>query len=300
MAVLPAATRADEARPVRIVVPAPPGGNLDLQARMLATRLSAATQDTYVVENRPGADTTIGSEFVARSAPDGRTLLIHGTGGVINAWTQKTRFSFMDELRPVALVSNSRFVLVSLADSPLDSILSLADAAGSRPQGLNCAAPPGPMALACEQLRVKFANKVTTVPYPGIGPALAALLGRHVDFMFANFEGVQALLDSGRLRALAATSALPNYHAMALAQVWPDLVMESFVGLFAQVGTPTDTVRRITRQVNEVLGDPAFVAALRAAGVEPATATTEQFEELVRRAHARYGVVVQRLGLARP
>lgn len=290
---------ADEAKVVRIIVPAPPGGSLDATARTLAQRLAAQTGDPHVVENKPGGNLTIATEYVVRSPPDGRVMLYGVTGNVISALTQKLPFSARDDLRPVVHVMASHFYLTVPSSSPMASPQDLVAAAARQPQGLTCAAPPGNMLLACEQLRASTGGKVTIVPYLGIGPAVTALLGGHVDFMFIAAETADPLVKAGRLRALAASSAAAAAAGGSLPllqQAWPGFVLDGFYGLFVPAATPTDKVREINREVNLALRE-SLGAKAREFGLEPVGGTPEQFGDAVASTFQRYGELVRRLNL---
>lgn len=280
---------------MRIVVPAPPGGNLDMAARALAQRLTAITGETHVIENRAGANTAIGTEYVARSPADGRHLLVTGTAVVLNDWMQKQSFSPLQDLRPVIQLSSVTYVLVVPESGPA-SVKELVDRAASRREGLNCGAPPGPMTMACEQLRERLGGKVTAVPYQGIGPAVTALLGGHVDFMFVNIEAVDSLLQGHRLRALAASS--PTGQVPLMADLWPGFLIEGFAGVFAPARTPAEKVLQINRQVNQVLAEPRFAAQMMEAGQDPVGGSAEQFTARVIEIHRRYGELIRKLGLS--
>ena len=296
LACAPPAAAADEAV-VRLVVPAPAGGNLDMTARALAQRLAALTGEPHVVENRPGANTAIGSEYVARAPADGRVLLYTGSSLVLNAWLQKLAFAPLEDLRPVVQVAVGHYVLVVPAASGMASPRDLAARAAGRPQGLNCAAPPGPMGVACEQLRARLGGRVTTVPYPGIAPAVTALLGGHVDLLFVNVEAVEPLLQAGRLRAIAASSALAVRGVPLIAQAWPGFLLEGFSGLFVPARTPSAKVRQINQQVNQVLRDPQFSGFMAETRQQAGGGSPEQFAAQVADAHRRYGEVIRSLGL---
>lgn len=289
----PAAFAQDQV--VRIVVPAPPGGNLDMTARTLARRLTEMTGDSHIVDNRPGANTSIGNEYVARAAADGRTLLYNGSSVVINDWLQKLTFSPLQDLRPVVQVVVGHYVLVASPASGIASVQDLALRAAQSSAGLNCGAPPGPMGVACEQLRARLGGKLTTIPFAGIAPAVTALLGGHVDFAFVNVEAVEPLMQGGRLRAIAASSALAAPNVPLIAQVWPGFLLEGFSGLFVPARTPADIVARINRDVNQVLVEPQFDAFLRETRQERAGGTAEAFATKVADAHRRYGELILKL-----
>jgi tripartite-type tricarboxylate transporter receptor subunit TctC len=283
-------------KPVRLVVPVPPGGALDMLARGLASRMSASG-DAWIVENRAGADTMIGSEVVARAPADGRVILLAGATLVLAPLLRKMSYSPYADLRPVVQVSSSDFMLVVPADSPITSVRELASVAATRPEGLNCGAPPGPMALACAQLASRLARKVTAIPYPGIAPAVNAALGGHLDMLFVSAESVSRLVETGKLRALAVSSPAIAGKLPVFGQVWPGFLMEGYIGLFVPAATPSEDVKRLAGAVNRVLAEPAFAALMREAGQEPAGGTPEEFTARVERTRAHYAELIARLGL---
>jgi tripartite-type tricarboxylate transporter receptor subunit TctC len=292
---------ADETRPVRVVVPAPPGGSLDGTARLLAQRLGAITGETYLIDNRPGANTVIGTELVVRAAPDGRTLLYHGTGISMMSWMQKTSFSALDDLQPVMQVSVERYALVVPATSPARSVRDLEQLAASRPEGLNCVGAPGLTTVACEQFKAAMHGKATTIPYAGFGPALQATAGGHADLMFATVDSAMKLVETGHLRVLAVSQrqGLPTTLAQVplIAEAWPEFLVEGFSGFFVPAHTPQARVLQLNRDLNRVLAEPDISAAMRAAGQEPAGGTADQFAQTLARANRRYGEIIQKLGM---
>ncbi|HSI54799.1 MAG: Bug family tripartite tricarboxylate transporter substrate binding protein [Ramlibacter sp.] len=284
-------------RMVRLVVPVPAGGSLDMLARALAAKLSTPGGENWVVDNRAGAETMIGTELVAKSPPDGRSVLLAGATLVLAPLTRNVGFSPKDELRPVVQLSYSNFMLVVPADSRLASVADLA-AAAARPGGLNCGAPPGPMALACQQLGLRLGNKVTAVPYPGVAPAVTAAMGGHVDMLFVSAEVVTKLVEAGKLRALATSSQAVAPAAPLFAQAWPGFVMDGFIGLFVPAATPADEVARLNAAANRALADPVFAALTREAGQEPVGGTPEQFAAHMQRIQVLYADVIRKLATA--
>lgn len=290
---------AQDTRAIRLVVPAPPGGNLDLTARMLAQRLGALTGENYVVENRPGANTQIATELVVRAPADGRTLLLAGTGIATIALLQRLNFSPLDDLAPVAQVSHESYVLAVAASSSLTSLAQLRGLATQRPGGLNCSAVPGSTTMACEQLKLKLEGKLTTVPFGGVAPALNALIGGHTDLMFITNEIASKQLSSGRIRVLAQSGRRPlqGVDAPLLQQVWPDFFLEGSAGILVPVATPPATIAQINRDINQVLAMPAVAAAMRESGQEPAGGEPDHYFRHLRYTAQRYGEIIRRLGL---
>jgi tripartite-type tricarboxylate transporter receptor subunit TctC len=293
---------AEESRPIRVVVPAPPGGSLDSTARLLVQRLGAITGETYVIDNRPGANTAIGTELVVRAPADGRTLLYHGTGISMMSWLQKTSFSALDDLQPVMQVSIERYAVVVPAASPARSARDLERLAASRPEGLNCVGAPGLTTVACEQFKAAMHGRATTIPYHGFGPALQATVGGHADLMFATVDSAMKLVEAGHLRVIAVSQrqGLPAKFAEAplFSEAWPDLLVEGFSGFFVPAGTPQARVVQLNRDLNRVLAEPDIAVAMRSAGQEPAGGTADQFAQTLARANRRYGEIIRRLDLA--
>jgi tripartite-type tricarboxylate transporter receptor subunit TctC len=290
------ASQAQDKPPVRLVVPVPPAGSLDMLARGLAARLSTPN-DAWIVENRAGADTMIGSEHVARAPADGRVILTAGATLVLAPLLRKMSYVPYAELRPVVQLSYSHYMLVVPAASPITSVAELAAAAAGRPEGLSCGAPPGPMALGCAQLAGRLRGKVTAIPYPGVAPAVTAALGSHVDILFVSAENVSKLVETGKLRALAASSAAVAGKLPTFAQAWPGFLMDGYIGLFVPAATPAEEVRRIAAAANRVLAEPEFAALMRENGQEPVGGTPEEFAARVERTRAQYAELITRLGL---
>jgi len=282
--------------PVRIVVPAPPGGNLDMTARAVAQRLATLTGEPYVVENRPGANTAIGTEYVAHAPADGRTMLMTGGSIVLTPWLQPVGYT-PDELRPVVQVTVGHYALVASSESKIVTAEDLIAQAKGRSQGLTCAAPPGPMWIACEQAKSRLDGKVTVIPYPGIGPAMTAIAGGHVDFAFLNAEAVEPMIKAGRLRVLATSKGGAQPRLPRIVEVWPGFLLEGYAGLFVPARTPAEKVAQINREVNQILNDAQFAAYMRDSQQEVAGGSPENFAASVDRDFRRYGDLVRKLNI---
>ncbi|MBA2672878.1 tripartite tricarboxylate transporter substrate binding protein [Ramlibacter sp.] len=282
---------------VRLVVPAPPGGNLDTTARLLAQRLSAVSGEPYVVDNRPGANTQIGAETVVRSPADGYTLLYSGTSLAFLPLLQKVGFSPLADLAPVAQVTREHYVLAVHANSPAGNLAQLAELARSKDGGLNCAAYPGVTAMACEQLRVRLDGKATTIPFQGVAPTVNAVLGGHADLLFVNSASAAKLVASGRLRVLAQTSGAGLSGVPVLTDRWPGFLLEGHSGVLAPAGTPTARIRQLNRDINRVLQEPDVLAVLGEGGQYPVGGSPQQYGEVFARTYAQYGAIIQKLNL---
>jgi tripartite-type tricarboxylate transporter receptor subunit TctC len=282
---------------VRIVVPTPPGGGLDSTARALATGLSSVTGASYIIENRPGANTALGADLVARAPADGKTILYSGTAIVMNPWLQKLGPSPVTELHPLLYLSNNQYVVVAAADSGIRSIADL-QGRGAGPAGLTCAAPPGPMALGCEQLKARLPGSVIVVPYPGIPPAIAALIGGHVDAMFVNVDAIESLIRAGNVRVLAASVPSVAPGVPLIDQVWPGLYLEGFTGFFVPAHTPPEKVRELNEAMNRVLTQPAFRKFMADSMQEIVGGPPERFARKISSAYRQYGNVIRKANLA--
>jgi len=297
----PHAALAQATGPVRLVVPVPAGGSLDATARLVAAFLAERLNEPVQIDNRPGAATNIGTEYVVRAAPDGRTLLFGAVSLAINPSLYKLGFDPLRDLEPVAHVSSEQFLLVARGDLAAAVPADLARFAQDKPGGLNCAAPPGPMTLACEQLKLELAGGATVIPYAGVAPALNALLGGHVDVAFLSVEDVLGAVRAGKLRALANAGGpqmkSPFPDLPRLADTWPGFVVSGLTGILAPAGTPPELIRRLNREVNAVLANPAVRERMALGGQIPGGGTPEQFGELLKSRHDYYARLIRRAGI---
>lgn len=293
------AAQAQEA--LRVVVPAPPGGNLDTTARLIAQRLPSLVPGTYLVDNRPGGNTMIGTELVMKAAADGKTLLFAATGIAMVSALQHTPAPPLEELAPVVQATAEAYVVAVPSASPILAAHDLQGRAQARPEGLNCLAVPGTTFIACEQLRERLGGRSTTVRYAGVSPALTALAGGHGDLMFVSMESATKLAATGRIRLLAVSHRMDQPAAVAglplIADVWPGFLLEGFSGFFVPARTPAARIRELNRDINLVLAEPDVRAAMREAGQQPVGGSPEQFQETLQKLSSRYGALIQRLNL---
>lgn len=299
LAFVAALAHAQESKTVRVVVPAPPGGNLDSTARLVAQRVAALTGDAWVIDNRPGGNTVIGMELALRAPADGRTLLYHATSMILVPLMQPLAFSPLDDFAPVVQVSVERYALAVPAASPVTSMKALEQLAATREGGLNCAAPPGVSLVACEQFRERVGGRSTTIPYAGVAQALQATVAGTTDLVFVNFEASLKLMETGRLRGLAVSSrqGLPPPYATwpVFTDGWPDFVAEGISGFYVPASTPPARVRELNREINRALADPEVSNVMRESGQELVGGTPEAFAQALRRSSRRYADVMRRL-----
>ena len=298
----PAAASAWPQRPLRLIVPFPPGGSADFLGRLVADRLTAATGWTLVVDNRAGAAGNIGLDAVARSAPDGYTLGIGQTANLaINpSLYAKMPFDPLKDLVPVALVASQPMVVTVKADSPHRTLAALLAAAKAGKEPLRVAfAGNGTVAhLTIELIERRAGVQLVNVPYKGAGPAVNDLRAGHVDFFIGNSVAVLGPVQGGSLRALAVTSPA---RLKALAEV-PTMAESGFAGFDAQtwsgvvapVGVPQAILDRVHAEVNRVITQPEVLAKFANEGSTPAAGQSmHQFAALVREQHRTWGDVVR-------
>lgn len=256
--------------PTRLVVPAPAGGNLDALARKLAQSLAAVSGQNVVVENRPGASGQLGADLVARSAPDGKTLLIAGSFISTNPLQFKSALNPLTELAPVIRLADNEIYLVAHGSLPIERPEDIRDMARQRPGGVNCGAVPGQMALGCERLRVLLDGKLVPIPYPGIAPTLNAVAAGHVDLAFASYGALKPLVESNRVRVLAVVGEKPGKPPFEgvplLKKTWPGFVMNGYAGVFASAGTPAGLVATLNHEFNRALSTTEMIQALHELG----------------------------------
>lgn len=291
-----------QAGDIRLVVPAPPGGAMDSTARLIALHLAERLGEPVLVENRPGAATNIGTEYVVRSAPDGRTLLFGAASTAINPALYKLRFDVFRDLAPVVQVSVENYVLVVRDDLPVARLSDLAGHAKGKPGGLNCAAPPGMMMLACEQLRINLGGDMTAIPYPGVAPALTALLGGTVDLAFLPLQSVSGQTTQGRLRALANAGTqkadVPYPELPLLSEAWPGFAVSGMYGVLVPAGTPAETIKSLNEKINAVLQIATVREQILRAWQVPVGGTPEQYAQTMRTHHGYYQRLIRQAGIA--
>ena len=282
-------------RPVTIVVPFPPAGGTDVLTRILQPSLSKMWSQPVIVENKPGAAGAIGGDYVAQAKPDAYTLLMSSTAGI----TTKN----VDKLTPISLVSASPYVVVVNAKVPVRSVRELVDYAKRNPGKLTFGSSGTGAAshLSAELFKSMAGIEMLHVPYKGTGQAVTDLLGGQIDVMFSPAETVMQHVQSGRLRALAVTSAtrfavLPDLPTVAEAGV-PGYAAVGWFGLFAPAATPRDLVARISADVNKALGEPEVRQRMLAAGAEPSGMTPDQFAAFVRSEMAKWTKLMKERGI---
>jgi len=291
-------------KPIRLVVPYPPGGPLDMAARALAERVKESL-GVIVVENRPGAGGNLGVDQVAKSPPDGYALVIGAVAThAVNPWLfSKLPYDPIKDFSPITLIAHVPNVLVMRPERAeqlgIRSARELFDYSRKNPARLNYASGGNGSAghMAGELMKSQAKISAVHIPYPGAAPAQLGLLAGQTDFMFDNLASATAQIRAGKLRALAVTtaqraSALPEVPTMAEAGL-PGFDVSTWFGVFAPAGTPREIVTRLNTALTTALRSPELRERLARMGAEPAPGTPEQFSELLRSELSKYQKVVK-------
>ena len=301
---LPAAAQSWPSKPIRIIVGFAPGGAVDIIARISAQRLSEAFGRTVVVENRPGASINIAAELVAKSAPDGYTLLMGSSSQATNMTLVRTLpYDTLRDFTAVTQVGYGPQVLATHPALPVKSVKDLLALARAKPGQLNYASAGNGSSQHLTGELFKQLNKVDIihVPYKGGQPALVDVISGQVAYMFINTLEVLPHAKAGRLKVLAVASAkrssvLPAIPTFAEANV-PALVAETWWGLLAPAGTPKENIARLQSEIARGLGTAEMKERITTLGAEPVGSSPEQFGAFIREEVQKWGDVVRRLGI---
>lgn len=290
-------------RPVRIIVPYVTGGGADILTRYMAQQLTQALHQPFIADNRAGAGGVTGVENGLGQPADGYTLTLISSSYTVNPSLYKLRFDPVADIVPLVQLSRGPLVVVVPASSPVKSMKDLAALAGARPGELNYASSGqgSILHLAAAQWARRAGVDMRHIPYKGGGAALNDLMGGQIDVYFAATASALPLIQSGKLRALAVTTAermpaLPQLPTIAEAG-WPGYDVTLWYGLIAQKGVPQDVVARANAECNKVLALPATPVRFETDGALPAGGTAAAFGERIRREIAIWREAVPALGV---
>jgi len=291
-------------RPVKIIVPFPPGGSADAAARIIAEKTSEEWKQPVLVENKPGAGTTIAAAFVAGSVPDGYVLYLTGpiSHAVSAALYKNLGYDAVSSFAAVARLASAPFILVVHPSVKANSVRELIELARARPGALTYASSGSGAAphLAAEMLASMTGTKFVHVPFKGTAPALVALLGGQVDFQIADVAAIPHVR-AGKLRALAVTTARPSALVPGVPSVAesgvPGFDVPSATGILAPAGTPKEIVAKINSAINRALATGEVRQRLNAQGFEPAPATPEEFAAFLASEVRKYARIIQEAGV---
>jgi tripartite-type tricarboxylate transporter receptor subunit TctC len=307
-AAMPALTRAAwaqtyPARPVHVIAGFAAGGGVDITARLIGQWLSDRLGQTFVIENRPGAGGNIGTEVVANAAPDGYTLLLATVPNAVNATLyEKLNFNFIRDIAPIGGIIRVPQVVLVHPSVPAKTVPEFIAYAKANPGKVNMASAGNGSAphMAGELFNVMAGVTLVHVPYRGQGPALTDLLGGQVQVLFATTPGTTDYIKTGKLRALAVTTAaraevLPDVPTVG--EYVPGYEASQWYGLAAPRNTPSEIVDRLNKEINAALADPKMKARFADIGGEPLTGAPAAFGSLIAAETEKWGKVVRAAGL---
>ncbi len=291
-------------KPVRMVVPFPPGGSADAIARVLAKALTEEWKQPMLVENRPGAGTTIASAFVASAPPDGYMLYLQGISTYASTGSLYKNLSFdpLKSFTPIANVTMSPFILVVHPSVKASTVKELVELARAQPGSLRygSSGAGGTPHLFTEMLAHDTGTAFLHVPYKGVGPAITALLAGEIHFLVADVA-VMAQMRAGKVRALAVTTPrqtalVPGVPTMAESGM-ANMVMPSYVGVFGPTGMPREIVVSLNASLNRALIHPDVRKQLFGLGFEPAGSTPEELAAMLSAEVQRLSIIIRNAGV---
>lgn len=292
------------AKPIKLVVPYTPGGGTDILGRMLGRRLSDALGVPVVIENRPGSDGSIGTDLVAKAAPDGYTLLIDGTSQAYNvAFGKKMAYHSARDLAPIAQTANQQVLLLVNAKVPIQSVQQLIDYAHAHPGKLSYGASSNANALPMELFKILTKTDIVHVPYRGSGPMLNDLLGGQVELSMSGAAAPLPHVRAGTLRVLGIgddqrSKSLPEFPTISEAGV-PGFQTLQWSGVYAPVATPKAIIERLNREIDAIVKDPVFMKQMIEVGFDPVSGpnTPETWGTLVAGEVTKWSAIVKQAGL---
>jgi tripartite-type tricarboxylate transporter receptor subunit TctC len=284
---------------IRFIVPFPAGGGADLLMRVLSEQIGKGAGVTTVVENRPGAASFVGTEFVSRATPDGGTLLIAANSFIIHPFFKKLNYDPLTSFAPIAWLATSPQVIVVNAASPFQTLADMVEAARTRPGQLTNASvgPATTQHIAFELFKLRANIKTIYVPFNGNGPAINELMGRHVDVVMANYAEAAEYIKSGHLRALAVGSParlewLPEVPTIAESG-YPGYEVSVWYGLFAPAATPATVVGQLGQWCSAAMLAPELKPRWALQGLEPVGKPAAVLAAHLRQQRDEYGRVIR-------
>ena len=290
-------------RPVRLIAGAPPGGGIDITARLIGQSLSERLGQAFVIENKPGAGTNIGTEFVVRASPDGYTLLLATNANAVNATLyEKLNYNFIRDIVPVATISRASNVMVVALSFPSKTIAEFIAYAKANPGTITMGSEGNGASahMAGELFKMLAGIDMLHIPYRGAAPALTDLLAGQVQVMFATMPAAIQYVRAGNLRALAVTTgtrsdALPDIPAVK--EFVPGYEATTWYGVGAPKKTPAEIVERLNKGTNTAIADAKLKARLADLGGEPLSMTSGEFAQFIAEETEKWGKVVKSAGI---
>ena len=301
-----AAAQSWPTKPVRFVVPYPPGGSLDQVARALADKMKDGLGQPVLVENRPGAGGNLGADLVAKSPADGYSIVMGAvaTHAINPSLYKKMPYDPVKDFQPITLVASTPNVLIVPPESPLKSAKELIDFAKKNPGKLNFGSGSNGSTghLAGELMKQQTGTFIVHIPYAGGNPALLALMAGQTDLMFDNLANASAQIKAGKVRPLAVTTAkrtqfAPELPTMAEADArLKDFDLDTWFGIMAPAGIPKVALDRLHGEIVKAMGTPELKALFQRLGAEPGGNSPQEFADFIAREAAKYARIVQLSG----
>ncbi|MBI4191893.1 MAG: tripartite tricarboxylate transporter substrate binding protein [Betaproteobacteria bacterium] len=291
-------------KPIRFITPFAPGGGTDIVARIIGKRLAEAWGQQVVIENRPGAQGGVGTQFAARAAPDGYTIVLGEAGTLcINAHLYgNVGYDALKDFAPIALMTQQSYLIVVHPSVPARSVKELIVLAKANPDKFNFGGGGAPTQIIGELFKLTAGISMTHIPYKGQAPAMIDLLGGHLDLMFSSPSITLPFARSGRIRALAVTgpkrSALLPLVPTVAESGFPGFAFNGWFGLLAPAGAPTEIVARLNAEVVRILTLPDVKESIEANGVDPVgNNTPEEFAAYINAECIKWGKAVKVSGV---
>jgi tripartite-type tricarboxylate transporter receptor subunit TctC len=287
-------------RPIKLIVPFPPGGPTDIQARLIAEELRKRWNAVVVVDNRPGGGTIIGTDALAKSAPDGYTLMLASPAGIVQLpWMQKVPYDPLKDLQPVSVIAYLPQVLAVPATSPIKSFADFQDyARGNKGKASYASVGIGSTShIYAELLNNKLAADAVHIPYKGDAPAMLDLISGRVTYIFSSLVSAVSFAEKGNVRLLAVTGSkrlqslpsVPTFQELGVR----DFDLVGWYGILAPAGIPQPIADKLHNTLDEIYRTKAFTGFLSTAGVTAESLSIAEFTAQVRREHAAWGRLIR-------
>jgi len=287
-------------KPVRFIVPYPPGGGTDVIARILQSRLSESLGQSVVIENRGGAGGVLGTEAAAKASPDGYTFLFTLSSPTINPLLYKVNYDVERDFAPVSLIVSVPQLIAAYPGAPIENVADIVTLAKQHPGTLHFASVGNgtPSHIAGELLKLRASIDIVHVPYKGGGPAVADTLGGQVPLLIVTMPAAMSQVRAGKLRALAVTTrkrnpGAPDIPTVAEALKVPDYEVDSWYAMFAPAKTPPAIVARMQTEIAHALQQPEIRHKLLEQGGDPVGSTPEQLDHVVKSELRKWGELIR-------
>lgn len=297
-----AATAAYPERPVRIIVPVSAGGGVDSVARIIGQHYNAVWGQPFIIDNRPGAGGSLGPEMVARSTPDGYTLMVSSSSYITNAAIRTVRYDPIRDFQPITKLTTNPYLIVVTPSLPVKTVPDLINLAKAKPDTITYASSGtgGVLHLGGELLATLANIKMTHVPYKGVADGYPAVISGQVNWMLGSPISAQPLMKAGRLRGIAVTSekrlkALPELPAIG--ETVPGYEVSAWFALFAPAKLPAPIIEQLYKEAAKAMTEPSLVAKLEAGGTETVGNPPREFTQQAKNEFEKWRKVVQKANL---